>query len=174
MTAETALLLIDAQVNMFEEECSVFDGEPLLKSLISLLVRARAACMPVVYVQNNGGEGDPDKPGTPGWEIHPALTPASDDVVIQKHTPDSFHETDLQTELDSRRIRRLIVAGMQTEMCIDATCRRAQALGYDVILVKDAHSTFDGGSFTAAQIIAQYNEALRQVIKVEAASDIQF
>lgn len=174
MTAETALLLIDVQVNMFEEGCSVFEGEKLLKALISLIVRARAAYMPVVYVQNNGGEGDPDMPGTPGWQIHPALSPRLDDIVIQKHTPDSFHETNLQSELESRRIRRLIIAGMQTEVCIDATCRRAHELDYDVTLVKNVHSTFDDGELTAAQIIARYNEALRAVVKVEEASDIQF
>ncbi len=174
MTTDTALLIIDAQVNMFEEGCSVFEGSELLSSLIHLVVRARAADMLVVYVQNNGGEGDPDMPGTPGWQIHPALSPWPGEVVIQKRTPDSFHETDLQSELESCQIRRLIIAGMQTEMCIDATCQRAHALGYDVTLVKDAHSTFDGGGLTAAQIIAQYNEALRAVVKVEESVDIRF
>ncbi|MBN2005914.1 MAG: cysteine hydrolase [Anaerolineae bacterium] len=174
MTGETALLLIDAQVNMFEEECSVFDGERLLKALVSLIVRAHAACIPVIYVQNNGGEGDPDMPGLPGWQIHSALSPRFDELVIQKRTPDAFHETNLQSALESRQIRRLIIAGMQTEMCIDATCRRAHMLGYDVTLVKDAHSTFDDGDLMASQTIDQYNEALRAVIRVENASDIQF
>jgi nicotinamidase-related amidase len=127
-----------------------------------------------IYVQNNGSEGEPDMPGTPGWQIHPAVTPETGDIVIQKRTPDSFHETNLQSELEARQIRRLIIAGMQTDMCIDATSRRAHELGYDVTLVKDAHSTFDGGGRTAAQIIAQYNDALRAVVKVEEASNITF
>jgi nicotinamidase-related amidase len=174
MIANTALLLIDAQVNMFAEHYPVFEAEPLLRKLASLLSKARAAHLSIVYVQNNGGEGDPDMPGTPGWQIHPALAPATGDLVIQKHTPDSFHETNLQSELEARRIRRLIIAGMQTEMCIDATCRRAHALGYEVTLVSDAHGTFDGDGLTASQIIARYNEALRAVVKVEEASRITF
>ena len=174
MKWDAALVVIDAQVNMFAEEFALFEGERLLHTLSQLLARARAADLPIVYVQNNGGEGDPDLPGTPGWQIHPALTPEAGDVVIQKHTPDSFHETPLQGELERRGIHRLIIAGMQTEMCIEATCRRAHDLGYAVTLVKDAHSTFDGGGFTAAQIIAQTHEALGALVKLETADDLSF
>jgi nicotinamidase-related amidase len=59
-------------------------------------------------------------------------------------------------------------------MCIDATCRRARALGYDVILVKDAHSTFDTDALTAAQLIARYNDALSACAQVADASAIGF
>lgn len=172
MCHDTALLIIDAQVNMFSEGGSVFEGKKLLDTISRLIARARAAHLPIVYVQNNGGEGDPDMPGTLGWQIHPALAPEQGDIVIQKHTPDSFHETNLQSELEARQIRRLIVVGMQTEMCIDANCRRAHELGYDVTLVKDAHSTFDGAGLTASQIIAQHNDALRAVVKVQDSSHV--
>ena len=59
-------------------------------------------------------------------------------------------------------------------MCLDATCRQAHALGYEVILVKDAHSTFDSGDLTASQIIAQTNAALGELVKVQAASRLTF
>jgi nicotinamidase-related amidase len=172
MSNKTALLIIDAQVNMFAKGSSVFEGERLLNTLSRLIAQARAAHMSIVYVQNNGGEGDPDMPGTPGWQIHPTVIPEKGDIVIQKHTPDSFHETNLQSELEAQHIHGLIIAGMQTEMCIDATCRRAHKLGYDVTLVKDAHSTFDSDGLTASQIIAQHNDALGEVVKVEEAGNI--
>jgi nicotinamidase-related amidase len=174
MSNNTALLIIDAQANMFAEANSVFKGEDLLHTISRLIAQARSAHLPIVYVQNNGSEGDPDMPGSPGWQIHPAVTPEKSDIVIRKHTPDSFHETNLQSELEARYIRQLIIAGMQTEMCIDATCRRAHELGYEVTLVKDAHSTFDSDRVTAAQIIANYNDALRAVVKVEESSNITF
>ena len=174
MTKNIALLILDAQVNMFAEDGSVFEGDKVLQKISDLIAKARARCVPIIYIQNNGAEGDPDLPGTPGWQIHPAVAPGAGDIVIQKRTPDAFHETTLQSALDSHNIRQLVIAGMQTEMCIDATCRRACALGYDVILVKDAHSTFDDDGLTAAQIITQYNEALCAVVKVEEASNITF
>ncbi len=132
MSNNPALLIIDAQVNMFTEGSSVFEGEELLHTISCLIAQARSAHLSIVYVQNNGSEGDPDLPGTPGWQIHPAVTPETGDIVIQKHAPDSFHETNLQSELEARHIRRLIIAGMQTEMCIAATCRRAHELGFEI------------------------------------------
>jgi nicotinamidase-related amidase len=174
MRENTALLIIDAQVNMFMDGSSVFEGDKLLNIINRLIARARAAHMLIVFVQNNGNEGDPDIPDTPGWQIHPAVMPEKGDVVIQKHAPDSFYETNLQSLLDAQYIHQLIIAGMQTEMCIDATCRQAIKLGYNVTLVKDAHSTFDTDERTAAQIIAQYNDALLGVVKVEESTKILF
>jgi nicotinamidase-related amidase len=173
MSDKTALVIIDAQVNMFEEGCSVFEGETLLQKLRRLIGLARGASAPVVYVQNNGGEGDPDQPGTPGWQIHPDVAPLPGDLIIQKHSPDSFHETNLQDELAACQMSGLVIAGMQTEMCIDATCRRAHELGYEVTLVEDAHSTFDG-ALTAVQTIAEYNDVLRKIIRLEKAANVSF
>ena len=66
MYKDAALLIIDAQVNMFAEGSSVFEGEKLLCTLSRLAAQARAAHLPIIYVQNNGGGADPDLPGTPG------------------------------------------------------------------------------------------------------------
>ncbi len=174
MDSATALLVIDAQVNMFDEASSVFDGPALLERMRGLMAQARTAHLPIVHIQNNGPAGAPDEPGTPGWEIQPALAPRLDEVVIQKTTPDAFHETPLRTELEARNIRRLVIMGMQTDYCIAATCRRAHALGYEVTLVKDAHSTYDDGALTAPQIIARYNDELAAIANVQESSTLRF
>ena len=57
-------------------------------------------------------------------------------------------------------IKKLIIAGIQTELCVDTTCRQACSLEYDVTLVKDAHSTWDRELLTAPQIIAHHNALL--------------
>jgi len=157
---DTALLIIDMQVGDFSEPDPIYKGNELLAKVKSLIARARSAQIPIVYVQNNGSSGDPDAYGTPGWKIHPSITPVEGDVVVQKQTPDAFHETNLHRELESRRIKKLVIAGLQTEYCIDTTCRRAVSLGYDIILVKDAHSTWDSSRFTAQQIIEHHNDVL--------------
>jgi nicotinamidase-related amidase len=170
----TALLVIDAQVNMFAEGSSVFEGDKILQTIRRLIAQARAAQVTVIYVQNNGGKGDPDIHGTLGWQIHPVVSPKKGDVIIQKHTPDSFFQTNLQIELDARHIQHLVIAGMQTEFCINATCRRAHELGYEVTLVQDGHSTYDGSKLNAAQIIARYNAELHEKVELKAAKDITF
>jgi nicotinamidase-related amidase len=160
MSNDTALLVIDVQNGMFAEDDPVYQGSELLATIGDLLAKARAAQAPVIYVQHNGGPGHPLEPGSAGWPIHPAIAPADGEPVVGKATPDSFHETMLQAELEARGIAKLVVAGIQTECCVDTTCRRASSLGYQTTLVRDAHSTWDTRTLSAAQIIAHHNEAL--------------
>ncbi|HEX6557725.1 MAG TPA: isochorismatase family protein, partial [Ktedonobacteraceae bacterium] len=97
-----------------------------------------------------------------------------------KEAPDSFHETRLQEELAARGIKRLVIAGAQTQMCIDSTVRRAVADGYDVLLAGDAHTTDDSETLPAEKIVAFFNETLdgfwagEHKVKVQPASEIQF
>ncbi|WP_026679259.1 cysteine hydrolase family protein [Fictibacillus gelatini] len=154
---KTALLIVDVQNAMFDEANPIYDGTQLLKNLEDVIQRARAANIPVFFVQHNDEEF---KTGTPAWEIHPAIAPIKGDVVIQKRTPDSFHGTELYEKLQAERIKHLVIAGNQTEYCIDTTCRRAFSLGFHVTLVKDAHRTWDSGTLSAKQIIAHHNQVL--------------
>jgi nicotinamidase-related amidase len=176
MDENTVLLVIDVQVCNFEESAPVYRGDELLSKIDGLIAQARAAGMPVIYyIQHCGPEGAIDQPGTPGWAIHPTIAPLQDDVVIQKHHPDAFQETSLLSELESRGIKKLIITGIQTEYCIDTTCRRAYSLGYEVTLVEDAHSTWDSHHLTALQIIEHHNAVLGGwFVELKRAGDIEF
>jgi len=132
----------------------------VLTRVAGLLRRARERGLPVLHVRHGGGPGDPLERGTEGWDIHPAVTPRRDEPVIDKDRCSAFDGTDLGERLSSRGIDRLIIAGMQTEFCIDTNCRAAHALGYSVVLVRDGHTTFDTPDLTAAQVIAHHNRAL--------------
>jgi nicotinamidase-related amidase len=94
--------------------------------------------------------------------------------VLQKRSPDAFYETGLQSELEARIVREIVLVGMQTELCIAATCRRAADLGYHVTLVADGHSTFDMGGQKAAETIECYNRELGSLAKVVPASKVEF
>lgn len=56
MTPHQALLVIDAQVNMFDEACSIFDGTRLMTTLQRLIEHARTQRSPVIYIRHNGGQ----------------------------------------------------------------------------------------------------------------------
>lgn len=175
MSSNTALLVIDMQACNLEGSAPVYGHGDLLTRVSSLVARARAAGVPVVYVQHCGPEGAVDQPGTPGWEIHPAVAPVKDDAAIQKRHPDAFQDTNLQHELESKGIERLILTGIQTEYCVDTTCRRAYSLGYHVTLVKDGHSTWNTHHLTAPQIIAHHNDVLGGwFAELRAASEVEF
>jgi len=159
---DLALVVIDTQLGMFETPGvpPVPDGERLLHNIEDLIQRAREAGATVIHVQHADGPGHPLERGTDGWRIHPRVAPADGEPVVEKETPDSFLGTTLREELESRSIRRLILAGMQTEYCVDTTCRRAFSLGYGVTLAADAHGTWDSDLLSAAQVISHHNEVM--------------
>ncbi|CAN5733833.1 cysteine hydrolase family protein [soil metagenome] len=158
--SDTALLIIDVQAGMFSEGELPYQSEQLLTNLNHLIDQARSSQTPIIYIQHGNRAGSSLEPGTPGWEIHPAIAPSVSDTVVQKRFPDAFQATTLQKELTERGIKKLIVAGMQTEFCVDTTCRRAFSLDYDVTLVQDAHSTWNTPIATAEKIIAHHNAVL--------------
>lgn len=156
-----ALVLVDLQTGNFgDEEPQIHDGDGLLARAGRLLAWARDEELPVIFVMNDGGEGAIDEAGTPGFEIHPAVEPLGGEILIVKTTPDSFLDTGLQRALEELDVTDLIIAGLQTEYCIDTTCRSAWQLAYEVTLVSDAHSTWDGEVLSAGQIIAHHNSVL--------------
>jgi nicotinamidase-related amidase len=176
MNDKTALVIIDVQLGMFDESDPVYEGSELLNTINGLISQARVLNTPIIYIQHDGeGDDHPLRPDKPGWSIHPAIQPAQSDVVIRKRHPDSFQETSLQNELEALGIRNLIVAGIQTEYCVDTTCRRAYSLGYEVTLVRNGHSTWDTDEFKASQIIAHHNRVLGDwFVTLRNADEIQF
>ena len=154
---------------------AVYDGEQVLDRVVDMVQRGRAARLPVVYVQHAGGDGHPLEQGSRGWHIHPKVQPEKDDVIVAKTTPDSFYETDLKAELQALGAENLVIVGNQTDYCVDTTCRRARSLGYQVTLIKDAHSTWDNDYLTAQQIIDHHNFVLgRQFVTISDSSRIDF
>jgi nicotinamidase-related amidase len=112
------------------------------RSSAGLLDRARGSGASVVHVQNDGGEGDPDLTGTSGWEL--VFTPRPGELVVRKSDPDTFASNpELESELRALGVSRLALAGMQSEFCIAATARGGRANGFDVFLLRGAHTTFN-------------------------------
>jgi nicotinamidase-related amidase len=158
MNTATALLVIDVQVGLIEGANPVYQADSTLERIAGLITAARAAGAPVIYVQDKDVGGV----GTPEWQIHPAVAPAADELVVRKAWSDSFRETELGDQLGQLGITQLVIAGMKTNFCVDMTSRRAIALGYDVTLAADAHTTTDNHVLTAVQTIDYHNALLEE------------
>ncbi|HEU5375678.1 MAG TPA: cysteine hydrolase family protein [Ktedonobacteraceae bacterium] len=175
MSTDTALVVIDAQIGVVGE---AYHHDEVLANIQMLLGRARSSGTPIIYVQHNEQSGM--EPGTPLWQIHPTVTPREGEPIVQKESPDSFHGTRLQEELEARGIKRLVITGGQTQYCVDTTVRRAVAQGYDVLLASDAHTTEDSETWPAEKIIAFYNETLNgfwaggRRVRVQPSNEIHF
>ncbi|MBU9671835.1 cysteine hydrolase [Planococcus sp. CP5-4] len=168
---KTVLLIIDAQNEMFDPANPVHQSEQLLENLQSLIKKARSADVSIIYVQHNDA-GLVE--GTDFWQIHPSITPQEGDAVIQKWTPDSFHENELLEILQKNGVHNLVIAGNQTEHCINATTRSASQLGFEVTLAKDAHGTWDSKTMSAQEIIDHQNGLLSGFVTLQETKDIEF
>lgn len=156
----TALLIIDIQQALCFGELPTFDFDGVLRRINALASSARDAGLPVILVQHEQGQG-PLQFGTDGWQFATGFEAKAADLRVRKTTPDSFHQTNLDDLLREHGVRQLVTCGLQTDFCIDTTVRRALALGYDVTLVADGHSTTDNDVLKAHQIIAHHNATLR-------------
>lgn len=158
MSYKSALLIVDVQADMFSyPEMPVYQGEELLKNIKKLIHQARVANIPVIYIQHCEDENSPMAKGKPGWEVHPDIAPLEKDITVYKETPSAFYNTNLHEILTSAGINKLVVTGLQTEYCVDSTVRHAFFLGYDVVLVKDANSTYNNSLMAASQIIEHHH-----------------
>lgn len=163
----TALLLIDVQ-NAIVEGMGSAKRQPAIDAALgetvgrlqSIQARARAAHIPVILVQHDGGAGDPLARPSQGWALRREIAPVPGEAVVHKTSCDSFFETELEDELKKHAITHLVMGGCQTQYCIDTTARRAVSLGYDVTLLSDGHMTGDAGDLTFEQIVAHHNTVL--------------
>ncbi|WP_026910451.1 cysteine hydrolase family protein [Patulibacter minatonensis] len=135
-----ALLLIDIQQDYFPGGALPLEGpDAAAANAARLLAAFRDAGDPVFHVRHAGdASGGFLVKDTPGAEIHPSVAPTEDEEVVVKEAPNSFLNTDLDARLRHDGVRELVVAGMMTSMCVDASVRTAADLGYDVTVVADA------------------------------------
>ncbi|MCU5036597.1 cysteine hydrolase [Bacillus cereus] len=152
-----ALIVIDVQAGMYTAGMPVHNGGKFLQTLQELIRECRSNDIPVIYIRHNGPKDHPLEKGTDGWRIHAAIAPQEGDNIVEKTTPDSFHNTNLSEVLQEKGIEHVILSGMQTEYCVDTTTRRACSEGYKVTLVSDAHSTFNTEVLRAEDIVKHHN-----------------
>ena len=131
-----------------------------------VLNRVRAVGDLIVHVQHISSDGDDVfmRPGTEGVEIHGLVSPGAGEVVVTKAHPNAFRETELASILSDAGIDQLVMLGMMTSMCVDATVRAAADAGFKVTVVADACASpdlnFGQRSVAAADVQAAFLAAL--------------
>ncbi|MFR9775054.1 isochorismatase family protein [Micromonospora sp. MS34] len=133
----TALLVIDVQNGVVAQ---AYDRDRVVGNIATLVERARAGGIEVVWVQHHSEELPQ---GSDQWRYVPELVRRDAEPLVHKAYGDSFEDTDLEQVLAERGVGRLVVAGAQTDACIRSTLHGALTRGYDTMLVADAHTTED-------------------------------
>lgn len=134
----TVLLLVDVQRDMLMPPEPVPDADRVGPVIADVLARARTAGATVVHIRNSGGPGDPDEPGTDGWQLVHEV--AEGEHVVDKPDENAFEATNLADLVPAGA--RVIVVGMQSEYCVRSTALGALNRNHDVTLVQGAHATY--------------------------------
>ena len=139
-----ALIIIDIQNDYFQGgKAELADPDKASSNAKLLLEYFREKNLPVVHIQHIVNRPDATFfiPDTKGAEIHNEVKPKESEQIIIKHYPNSFRETNLLEYLKSNNITDLVICGMQTHMCVDATTRAAKDFGFNCIVIGDACAT---------------------------------
>lgn len=148
-----ALLVIDVQTGLVEDH--PYNEEKLIANILHLMGLCRDNHIPVIFVQHDGGMGDELAHGTDGWTIWKELSPMEGEIVIEKRFNSAFRQTGLREYMNQINAENIVLCGMQSEHCMDATCKVAFEYGYHITIVEDTTSTFDN-EFASGQALAEY------------------
>ena len=148
----SALLVIDVQQGQFNGATPVYLADQVIRNILLLIERARQGGAPVIFVQHSTEKFF--QIGSVDWQFHPSIQPANGELIIQKHHSSSFDGTSLHADLQALGVTRLVLCGLATQYCVKAACLAALELGYQVLLVEDAHSS---NSKDAAALIEKVN-----------------
>lgn len=154
----TALLVVDVQTALINFH--PYKETEVLANIVKLIETARQNGMEVIFVRHDGGVGTPLAYGTEGWQIFSEVSPIDGEKIFDKKFSSSFRDTGLRNYLDGKGITDFILVGMQTDYCIDTTCRIAFEFGYNVVIPACATTTFDNSLATAEKLIEYFEQKL--------------
>ncbi len=136
-----ALIVVDVQNAWVAGPDAVPAHARLVSRVDALLIQARSAGAPVIFLQNDGHTGALDEPFQPGWALY--FSPGPHEIVVRKKQDNGFDGTNLDEILAGLGVHNLAICGLLSEMCVAATARAALQRGYGVLLPHDAHATYD-------------------------------
>jgi len=175
----TALLIIDIQNDYFPGgKMELVEPLAAARKAYSLLQCFRESGAHHVHIQHVATRPGATFfiPGDRGTDIHDAVAHFEGEPIVQKHFPNAFRETDLLDLLQGWRVERVVVCGMMTHMCVDATARAAADLGFQVMVAADACATrdlaFDGTTVPAGQVHRAFLAALKSYGQVLPSEEI--
>ncbi|MFX1487015.1 MAG: cysteine hydrolase family protein, partial [Promethearchaeota archaeon] len=165
------LVVVDVQYGLFIRSTPIYKENQLLRNINHLIDGAHFAHIPVFFIQHCSSRLVED---SVEWQLHPELKVDDNDTFIVKEKPNAFENTNLKKELDARKINQLVIVGIWTHNCVQATCRGAKELGYEVILVRDGHSR-DGLEKLAKKSIESWNRRLNEAgVTLKLTDEIDF
>lgn len=152
------LIVIDVQKGITDERLYDFDG--FIRNVTSIIDAARKNNVEVIYVQHDDGPGTGFSFGDKDFEIADQVAPKENEKIFIKTINSCFGNNDLANYLRESREKDLMIVGLQTNFCIDASVKSAFERGYKVIIPKGTNSTFDNDYMDRETTYKYYNDMM--------------
>jgi len=176
---KTALLIIDIQNDYFPGgKFPLVNPEAAAKKAYELLQCFREHKGYHVHIQHISLKPDAAFfiKGDSGSDIHDLVAHFEGEPIVYKHYPNSFRDTNLLEMLKGWGVERVVITGMMTHMCVDATTRAAADFGFEVLIAEDACATRDltyGDTTISAELVHKsFLAALKSYGKVMKTDEI--
>lgn len=150
------LLIVDTQKLLVNDE--LYNLKDFVKNLKELIDIARKNYIEIIYIVHDEGAGTELTKGKTGFEIYEDFKPLGDEKVFIKNYNSSFKGTGLLEYLKEKNEKNIIVAGLQTDKCIDATIKCGFEHGFNMIVPSYANSTIDNEFMNSERSYKYYNE----------------
>ena len=148
-----ALLVIDVQTALVT---GAYHEDEVISVINQAIEKHRSRNDLIIFIQHCHSSYEPMMKGNPGWQVSEKLKREDQDHFIEKTASDSFYNTALAKLLSDNGVEHVSITGLQTEFCVDTTCRSALSHGFGVTLISDGHTTGDAHQ-PAAKTIEHHN-----------------
>ncbi|SEM61234.1 Nicotinamidase-related amidase [Butyrivibrio sp. ob235] len=152
------LIVIDIQKGITDERLYNFDG--FIKNVTSIIDAARKNDVEVIYVQHDDGPGTGFSVGDEDFEIADQVAPRENEKIFIKTVNSCFGNAELADYLSDSGVKVLMIVGLQTNFCIDASVKSAFERGYRVIIPEGTNSTFNNDYMDSETTYKYYNEMM--------------
>lgn len=148
------VLVIDVQKGITDDR--LYDFDHLIKNIKCIIENARKNHIEVIYVQHDDGAGTGFSIGDEEFEIVEDIKPLPAEKTFVKTVCSCFSNKELKEYLKDEK--DLIIVGLQTDFCIDASIKSAFDLGYNVIVPKFCNSCFDNAYMNKETVYKYFNK----------------
>lgn len=155
---KTVFLIVDVQTAIVEGH--PYNEAEVINNIKILIDEAHKNNIEIVYVRHDDGTGSALEKGTTGWQIYYKIEPGNNELIFDKRYNSAFKDTGLHEYLMYKGADHLILTGLQTEYCIDTTCKTGFELGYSIIIPQSTTSTFDNDYFKGKELAEYYEEKI--------------
>ncbi len=154
----TCLLVVDVQRLLVDAHPT--GGRELLATISQLLAACRACGIECIYVRHGEDHAEGLVPGSDGWQIAEEIAPLAGERVFDKRHSSAFYRTGLREYLRERGLGTIIIVGMQTEYCIDATIKAGFEHGFSLVIPASGNTTYDNAFLRSAQLVDFYERLI--------------